>query len=137
MRWTRISVLSMEYGLFGGCREGGAVYHDTGNLNYSFIIDKTEAPLSHRFLDPVVEVLHRMGIPAEIRKRKDLWLDGYKVSGTASHVSRGGRELHHGTLLYDTDLQMLRRSLDAQNRSLIKKKLQHLYPAPLKISDLF
>ncbi len=89
MRWTRISVLSMEYGLFGGCREGGAVYHDTGNLNYSFIIDKTEAPLSHRFLDPVVEVLHRMGIPAEIRKRKDLWLDGYKVSGTASHVSRG------------------------------------------------
>lgn len=109
---------------------GGAVYHDTGNLNYSFIIDKTEAPLSHRFLDPVVEVLHRMGIPAEIRKRKDLWLDGYKVSGTASHVSRG-RELHHGTLLYDTDLQILRRSLDAQNRSLIKKATASV-PSPVK-----
>lgn len=99
---------------------GGAVYHDLGNFNFSFIHGKTEAPLSPRFLDPVVNVLHSMGIPVEIRKRKDLWLGASKVSGTASHLSRG-RELHHGTLLYDSDLKMLTGALRSQNRTLIAK----------------
>ncbi|NLJ00610.1 MAG: lipoate--protein ligase family protein [Bacteroidales bacterium] len=99
---------------------GGAVYHDLGNFNYSFIHGKTDQPLSARFLDPIVSALHAMGIPVEIRKRKDLWLGEYKVSGTASHLS-GGRELHHGTLLYDSDLKMLKHSLRAENRNLIKK----------------
>lgn len=99
---------------------GGAVYHDRGNLNFSFIRDKSGAPLSARFLDPVVEVLHRLAIPVEVRKRKDLWLNGYKISGTASHVSRN-RELHHGTLLYDVNLKMLQRALTAENGLLIQK----------------
>ena len=83
---------------------GGAVYHDYGNINYSFIHDKSGAPLSAQFLVPIVNVLHSMKIPVEIGKRKDLWLKGYKISGTASHVSKG-RELHHGTLLYHSDLK--------------------------------
>ncbi len=99
---------------------GGAVYHDRGNLNYTFIQDSTGAPLSARFLEPVVTVLHKLDIPVEIGKRKDLWLEGYKISGTASHVSRG-RELHHGTLLYDTDLEMLQRALTSENGRPIKK----------------
>lgn len=99
---------------------GGAVYHDTGNLNYSFIHGKTGEPLSARFLDPVVEALRAMDIPAGIRKRKDLWLEGYKISGTASHLSKG-RELHHGTLLYDTDLNMLEKALSAEKRDLVRK----------------
>lgn len=54
-----------------------------------------------------------MGIEATIGRRKDLWLDGkYKISGTASHISRG-RELHHGTLLFDADLQKLQKALAA------------------------
>lgn len=99
---------------------GGAVYHDRGNLNYAFIHDGTGAPLSARFLEPVVTVLHELDVPVEIGKRKDLWLDGYKISGTASHISRG-RELHHGTLLYDTDLAMLKRALSAENNRLVGK----------------
>ncbi|WP_298648053.1 lipoate--protein ligase family protein [uncultured Proteiniphilum sp.] len=109
---------------------GGAVYHDTGNLNYSFIHGKTGAPLSARFLDPVVEVLHVLDIPVEIRKRKDLWLEGYKISGTASHLSRG-RELHHGTLLYDTDLQMLLKALSAEKRDMVRKATASV-PSPVK-----
>jgi lipoate-protein ligase A len=99
---------------------GGAVYHDRGNFNYAFIRDKGDTPLSAAFLEPIVKVLHHLGIPAEIGRRKDLWLEGRKMSGTASHISRG-RELHHGTLLYDTDLEMLQHALSAQNKSPIQK----------------
>lgn len=109
---------------------GGAVYHDRGNLNYAFIQDSTGAPLSARFLEPVVTVLHESGIPVEVGKRKDLWLNGYKISGTASHVSRG-RELHHGTLLYDTDLEMLQRALTSENGRLIKKATPSV-PSPVR-----
>lgn len=102
---------------------GGAVYHDFGNINYSFIHELTEKPLSAQFLDPVIEVLKRLGINAEIGKRKDLWLEGLKISGTASHISKG-RELHHGTLLYDTNIDMLRGSLTPAKRDLVKKATQ-------------
>lgn len=97
---------------------GGAVYHDLGNLNYCFITNKTEgkSSLSADFLLPVVEVLKSLNVPVEIGKRKDLWLQGgFKVSGTASHVSKN-RELHHGTLLYDTDLDKLQKSLTVKEK---------------------
>ncbi|SEA18592.1 lipoate-protein ligase A [Porphyromonadaceae bacterium KH3R12] len=109
---------------------GGAVYHDTGNLNYSFIHGKTGEPLSTRFLDPVVETLRTLDIPVEVRKRKDLWLEGYKISGTASHLSKG-REIHHGTLLYDTDLEMLLKALNPEKRDLVRKATASV-PSPVK-----
>ena len=99
---------------------GGAVYHDEGNLNYCFISDRTGHPLGTDFLTPIIQVLASMGLPLTLGKRKDLWLEGYKVSGTASHVSKN-RELHHGTLLYDTDLAMLRRVLSPPLPNLIAK----------------
>lgn len=113
---------------------GGAVYHDLGNFNYSFIQGKSEAPLSPRFLDPVVKALHAIGIPVEIRKRKDLWIGESKVSGTASHLS-GGRELHHGTLLYNTDLHMLKRALRAENRNLIARATASVVSPVCNIRD--
>ncbi|MDO5523390.1 MAG: lipoate--protein ligase family protein [Bacteroidia bacterium] len=110
---------------------GGAVYHDLGNLNYCFIFNKTNAPLSADFLLPVVHGLQQLEIPVEIRKRKDLWLPGgHKISGTASHVSKG-RELHHGTLLYDTDLGKLLRALNPFSRNLVAKASPSV-PSPVK-----
>ena len=110
---------------------GGAVYHDSGNLNYAFISDKKEMPLSADFLLPVIHVLQQLNIPVETGKRKDLWLPGgYKVSGTASHVSKG-RELHHGTLLYETDLEHLKRSLNPEKRNLIARATASV-PSPVK-----
>ena len=93
---------------------GGAVFHDLGNLNFCFISNKSESKsaLSADFLQPIVEVLTDLSIPVEIGKRKDLWLQNeYKITGTASHVARN-RELHHGTLLYDTNLEMLETALN-------------------------
>ena len=110
---------------------GGAVYHDSGNLNYAFISDKKEMPLSADFLLPVIHVLRQLDIPVETGKRKDLWLPGgYKISGTASHVSKG-RELHHGTLLYESNLEQLKRSLNPEKRNLIPKATASV-PSPVK-----
>lgn len=109
---------------------GGAVYHDHGNINYSFIHNKTGEPLSAGFLKPVVEILHSLEIPVSIGKRKDIWLDGFKISGTASHISRG-RELHHGTLLYDTDLVVLEKALSSKLDFVIKKATASV-PSPVK-----
>jgi len=97
---------------------GGAVFHDLGNLNFCFISNKTEGKslLNADFLQPIVEVLTNLGVPVEIGKRKDLWLQsGYKITGTASHVAKN-RELHHGTLLYDTNLEMLEKSLSSNQK---------------------
>jgi lipoate-protein ligase A len=88
---------------------GGAVYHDRGNINYSFITHKTteNTGTTTDFLRPVVEALSHFGVSALIGKRKDLWLhSGFKISGTASHVTMN-RVLQHGTLLYDTNIKML------------------------------
>lgn len=108
---------------------GGAVYHDRGNINYSFIQNKTDEPLSAKFLNPIINTLHSLGIPALIGKRKDIWLDGYKISGTASHISRG-REIHHGTLLYDTDLNVLQRVLSSKQKNTVKKATASV-PSPV------
>lgn len=99
---------------------GGSVYHDFGNLNYCFITNKIKgkSPLSADFLLPIIQVLNTLNIPAEIGKRKDLWLPGgFKISGTASHITKN-RELHHGTLLYDTDLSKLQNSLFVRNKNI-------------------
>ena len=83
---------------------GGAVYHDLGNLNYSFITDAGEKEkLSFaRFTEPVVKALCELGLPASASGRNDILVDGCKVSGTAQRLS-GDRILHHGTLLFDSD----------------------------------
>ncbi|MEI8272837.1 MAG: biotin/lipoate A/B protein ligase family protein [Paludibacter sp.] len=97
---------------------GGAVFHDFGNLNFCFISNKTEgkSALNDEFLKPVVSVLKELGVLVEIGKRKDLWLQKeYKITGTASHIAKN-RELHHGTLLYDTNLEMLEKALSPESK---------------------
>lgn len=87
---------------------GGAVYHDLGNLNYSFITDAGDAErlTMARFTRPVVEALRGLGLRAEASGRNDILVEGRKVSGTAQRVLKG-RILHHGTLLFDADPDMV------------------------------
>ena len=92
---------------------GGAVYHDMGNLNYSFIADA--APLENRsaaqFTTPVVEALKSLGLEAEASGRNDILVSGHKVSGTAQYILRD-RILHHGTLRFDSDLSTVSGALN-------------------------
>lgn len=91
---------------------GGAVYHDLGNLNYSFICDAEdmEQRTAARFTQPVVDALKGLGLDAEASGRNDILVSGCKVSGTASHISKG-RVLHHGTLLFDSDAETIMKVL--------------------------
>lgn len=91
---------------------GGTVYHDYGNINYAFMTDKETGGgvLDRDFTAPIVDALHAIGIKATVGARKELLLDGYKISGTASHVTRT-RQLFHGTLLHRTNLSVLSHTL--------------------------
>ena len=91
---------------------GGAVYHDLGNLNYSFITDAGEDKLTFkRFTGPIVEALKGLGLDAEASGRNDILVNGRKVSGTAQR-RHGGRILHHGTLLFDANPGMVAGALN-------------------------
>lgn len=87
---------------------GGTVFHDKGNLNYSFIKDYNPNSFVDYdvFLNPVISALESLGINAAKKRTSDIAIDGKKISGSAQAIA-GGRILHHGTLLFDTDLSML------------------------------
>ncbi len=91
---------------------GGAVYHDPGNLNFSFIIQSSDGKQVdfRKYLLPVLDFLDSLGVKASFEGKNDLKVNGLKVSGNAEHVFHN-RVLHHGTLLFDTDLEALRRTL--------------------------
>ncbi len=84
---------------------GGAVYHDLGNLNFSFMTRDVHNRFNRydRFNGPVVDVLRELGVPAEIGGRNDIIADGRKISGNAQFATPD-RMLSHGTLLLDTNL---------------------------------
>ena len=84
---------------------GGAVYHDLGNLNFSFMTRDVHNRFNRydRFNGPVVDVLRELGVPAEIGGRNDIIADGRKISGNAQFATPD-RMLSHGTLLLDSNL---------------------------------
>ena len=118
---------------------GGAVYHDEGNLNYCFISNKmaNKPVLGSDFILPIVEVLSALGVPVTIGKRKDVWLTGeYKISGTASHIGKM-RELHHGTLLYDANLDALENALRSKSVDATIKAITSVRSTVKNLRDWF
>jgi len=93
---------------------GGTVWHDSGNVNFSFILNsKAGQQVNFReHAGPVLTYLQHLLIPAEFGKRNEILVAGKKVSGNAEHVYRN-RVLHHGTLLFSSDLQALQKALAA------------------------
>lgn len=95
---------------------GGAVYHDRGNLNFSFIINGEADRVE--LCRPIIDVLRSIGVVAEISGRNDILVGGRKVSGTAM-CSRGGRSLFHGTLLINADLEAMSEALRPDENKLM------------------
>lgn len=90
---------------------GGAVYHDPNNICYTVIAPYNKEEDHYRvFTRPVIEYLNRLGVTAEFSGRNDIAADGKKISGNAETVY-GDRILHHGTLLFDTDMTALSQAL--------------------------
>ena len=90
---------------------GGAVYHDMGNLNFTIIADAQGDNLDFgRFCDIVIRALEKAGVYAQRNGRNDMTIDGKKFSGNAQYVKQG-RIMHHGTLLFDSNAEVLSRAL--------------------------
>jgi len=112
---------------------GGAVYHDGGNINYTFISKSRGGIDFAAFSKPIIDALASLGIPLSLSGRNDLCLaDGRKVSGVAE-CRRGNRVLHHGTLLYNTDLSVLGEVLTPSPEKLASKAIKS---TPARVANL-
>lgn len=116
---------------------GGTVYHDFGNVNYCIIENGEPGHLVDfiRATTPVVEALKNYGVDARHGKRNDL-LSGYKkISGNACHIYKS-RAMHHGTLLFNSDLNQLTESLKADATKFQDKSVKSVRSEVVNISEL-
>lgn len=117
---------------------GGAVYHDMGNLNFTFIVGDTgEKKLIQDFgffCVPVAEALRELGVTAEISGRNDILIDGKKFSGNAQY-RRDGRVLHHGTIMFASDLSMLGKALNVSREKLENKGVKSVGSRVTNVSE--
>lgn len=104
---------------------GGAVFHDLGNINFSFFrfTDKEKLIDYDANLDIISAALRKLDYPVQVNKRHDIFLNKHKVSGNAQHVSKG-RALHHGTILYDADMALLSRGIKRTSGSFEDKAVK-------------
>lgn len=87
---------------------GGAVYHDLGNLNFSFHSPSTGKDFTDftKFTAPIIAMLNELGVPAALKGRNDLLVNDKKFSGNAKLV-KGGKVIQHGTILLDSEMSIL------------------------------
>lgn len=90
---------------------GGAVYHDLGNLNFTFIENGNKIS-ENKYTMQLVKLLETMNIQALADERQALTINGLKISGSAQCIHKN-RMMHHATLLFDTDLEKLNNSLQS------------------------
>jgi lipoate-protein ligase A len=127
---------------------GGAVFHDLGNINFTFIDKKVDgeetSAMFARFTAPIIAALRKLGVNAYLEGRNDLLIDGRKFSGNAICIHRD-RVLQHGTLLFSSSIADLSGALNARpekfvgksvqsNRSRVTNISEHL-PSPMEIED--
>ena len=113
---------------------GGAVYHDLGNINFSFIADKSLYDV-HKQLSVIQDALRSYGLTTEISGRNDLTCEGRKFSGNA--FAKGQRNhLHHGTLLIKTDGAMMQRYLNVDKAKLMKHGVKSVSSRVVNLSEL-
>lgn len=101
---------------------GGAVYHDLGNLNFSFITkDKGQGKIDFStYYVPIVEALKKIGVPAELSGRNDITVDGKKVVGASQSIWKG-RVLSNGCMLFDVQMENLAQALKVRPEKLKSK----------------
>lgn len=104
---------------------GGAVYHDMGNLNLTFIENSSRID-SIRFTENIISFLETAGVNALSDERQGLTVEGLKISGSAQAIHKR-RMMHHATLLFSTDLDILNRSLQPSGIPSSDRSTSHPY----------
>ncbi|MCA1056450.1 lipoate--protein ligase [Rossellomorea aquimaris] len=115
---------------------GGAVYHDLGNLNFSFIT-KDDGDSFHnfqKFTEPVVKALNKLGVNAELSGRNDLLAEGRKISGNAQFSTKG-RMFSHGTLLFDSEMENVVSALKVKKDKIESKGIKSIRSRVANISE--
>jgi lipoate-protein ligase A len=115
---------------------GGAVFHDLGNLNFTFIKSGNQETLIdfRKYTEPILEVLQKLGINARFEGRNDLTIDGLKFSGNAEHIWKN-KVLHHGTLLFSSQMSNLAAALNADPLKFQDKAVKSVRSRVTNISD--
>jgi lipoate---protein ligase len=115
---------------------GGAVYHDLGNLNFSFIT-KDDGESFHnfrKFTEPVIKALKKLGVNAELSGRNDIEVEGRKISGNAQFSTRG-RMFSHGTLLLDSEIEHVVSALRVKKDKIESKGIKSIRSRVANISE--
>ncbi|WP_077211122.1 lipoate--protein ligase [Bacillus dakarensis] len=115
---------------------GGAVYHDLGNLNYSFIT-KDDGDSFHnfkKFTEPVIKTLKQLGVEAELSGRNDIVVEGRKISGNAQFSTKG-RMFSHGTLMLDSEIENVVSALKVKKDKIESKGIKSIRSRVANISE--
>ncbi|KUP07718.1 lipoate--protein ligase [Bacillus coahuilensis p1.1.43] len=115
---------------------GGAVYHDLGNLNFSFIT-KDDGNSFHnfkKFTEPVIEALQELGVKAELSGRNDILAEGRKISGNAQFSTKG-RMFSHGTLLFHSEMDHVVSALKVKKDKIESKGIKSVRSRVANITE--
>ena len=113
---------------------GGAVFHDLGNLNFTFLMPQADYSLDRQF-DVIRQAVNSLGIPAERSGRNDILSEGRKFSGNAFYKN-GKQAYHHGTLLVDVDMEKLGRYLNPSKAKLRSKGVDSVRSRVVNLKQL-
>ena len=115
---------------------GGAVYHDLGNLNFTFVtkVDHFDSIDIASYIMPIVEALNRIGLDARLSDRNSITIDGKKISGTAEAFANK-KLLCHGTLLFNSNLNILKEALKPPNITVETKSVKSIPGVVANIKD--
>lgn len=112
---------------------GGAVFHDLGNLNFTFLVNKEDYDLDKQ-LSVILEAVKNLGIQAEKSGRNDITVDGRKFSGNAFYTE-GNKSYHHGTILVNVDMGNLSRYLNVSKEKLSSKGVSSVKSRVINLSE--
>lgn len=115
---------------------GGAMYQDMGNLNFTFVVDQGDAKSLdfEAFIQPVIRALGRMGIIAQKGSRNDILIAEKKFSGNAQY-NKKGRTMHHGTLLFNSNLDVIGNALRVKADKIESKGVKSVRSRVTNITD--
>lgn len=113
---------------------GGAVYHDMGNLNFSFTKTGKDSSLMdfEKYTQPIIDVLQSLGVDAKFEGRNDISVDGKKISGNAEHIFKN-KVLHHGTLLFASQMKNISEALRINPLKYIDKAVKSV---PKRVTNI-
>lgn len=115
---------------------GGTVFHDFGNLNFSFITDFTEEKLDYfkTLIQPIIRAIEQLGVSVDLAEKNTIVVDGKKISGNSQHTNMR-RLLSHGTLLFHSDLNLLLSVLESNLKIIHSKGIASIKSDVTNISE--